>query len=362
VIRRSFFAAVLAALASCAALPVRATDPPAGSPAGPLKVKPYTLVRFKADVPDRAAVVWRVNPSKGVQRASAPRGALEFVAPPGTYVVERLTIRTGPDGAVEVDEWVQEVQIESGCEPVPPAPPQPPPEPKRPKANPFDALGRIQFGSAGCTATVVWPRRADGRWDVLTAEHCVDAVPVGARGVMQLRGRAERFNVKVVAKDARSDVAWLVTESAELGELPFAVLAGENARPGVRVWHAGFGVDNPGNREDGEVTRADSGTGKAEMVLSVSSGDSGGGIFRADTGELIGTVCCTTRKGARVPMYGGNVESIRKLRPQAVSATDDWWTPLDVPIHGATSDADWWTPLPARECDGPTVIDLRARK
>jgi len=334
-----------------------------------LKVGPYGLARLKVDAVDpKAAVVWRVSPSAGVQRATTAKHVLEFVAPPGVYTVHRLVIRSGPDGAIDVDEWEGQVEFERCCEQVPPGAPGPkappaPPAPER-KANAHAALGRIQFGRSGCTATVMWPRRADGRWDVLTAEHCVDAVAVGGRGVMQLRGREDRFGVQLVAKDKRADVAWLVTESADLGDLPYAVLAASNAQPGAKVWHAGFGVDAPGNREDGVVTRADAGSGKAEMTLSVSSGDSGGGIFRADTDELISTVCCTTRRGAKVTMYGGNVDSIRRLRPVDRAADGDradWWKPIPLPLADVAAEraSDWWTPVAIPEVR-PTlhVVDL----
>jgi hypothetical protein len=359
-LRSLFPAAALVALAFTSA--ARGADP--------IKVPPHQLCRLKADMLDaKAAILWRVTPREGVDRATTARDRLEFTAPPGTYTVERLVIRAAPDAAPEVEEAVFTVVFE-GCSPVPPAPkpidpPAPAPKPK-PKANPFEALGRIQFGNAGCTASVMDPRLPDGRYLILTAEHCVSDIPVGGKGVMQLRSGATRFTVKVVAKDARSDVAWLVTERADLGDLPVAVLAAESAPKGTRVWHAGFGVDNPGNREDGEVTRADTGQGKAEMMLSVSSGDSGGGIFRADTGELISTVCCTVRRGAKVEMYGGNVESIRKLRPKPPAAdTADWWTPAEVPevtAPGVHRDEarDWWRPAELPACrPGPAVADVR---
>jgi hypothetical protein len=362
----------LAPLAACVG-PTRADDPPPAPKDATIRVPANRLVRLTADAPDpKETVLWRVTPSAGVDAATTSEERFEFVAPPGLYVVERLTLRTSPTGKPTVfATQVYRVEV-TGCDHVPPAPAppdalpparpkeppkvDPPPAPK-PKASPWEALGRIQFDRSGCTATVMWPRRADGRWDVLTAEHCVSAIPIGGRGQMQLRSGASRFAVKVVAKDARSDVAWLVTESADLGDLPFAVLAAENAPRGTRVWHGGFGVDNPGNREDGEVTRADTGAGKVEMILSVSSGDSGGGIFRADTGELISTVCCTVRRGAKVEMYGGHVESIRRLRP-APAKTDvaDWWTPSEVPEVPAPDvrrdeARDWWTP-----CEVPVVV------
>jgi len=302
---------------------------PASGSANPSKVlvEPHGTARLSADGVSEPGLEWRITPDKGVSVVKNDRGRLEFTAPPGAYRVELAA------GKRAIRSWDVEF-----------AKPAPKPAPK-PKADPFNALGRIQFGNAGCTATVVWPRRADGRWDILTAEHCVDDVRVGSLGQMQLRDRDERFTVRLVAKDQRSDVAWLVTESASLGDLPYAVLAEKNAPAGTKVWHAGFGVDRPGNRESGEVTRDNIGTGKAEMLLSVSSGDSGGGIFRADTGELISTVCCTTRRGAKVAMYGGNVESIRRLRPDAKEKVSDWWFPSEVPeVGGALKVSDWWRP------------------
>ncbi len=80
----------------------------------------------------------------------------------------------------------------------------------------------------------------------------------------------------------------------------------------------GYGVDLPGNREDGEVTVSEQPDGKTSFVLSVSPGDSGGGIFRDDTGELVGTVCCTSAFARRASMSAGGVSAIRKLRPGVV--------------------------------------------
>jgi hypothetical protein len=58
------------------------------------------------------------------------------------------------------------------------------PAPKAVAPNAAAALGRIQFGNAGCTATIIGPRRADGRYDVLTASHCVSTI--GQHGTMRL--------------------------------------------------------------------------------------------------------------------------------------------------------------------------------
>ena len=93
-----------------------------------------------------------------MQRATSPRGVLEFAAHPGTYEVELLVI-TNTDGALSVEEARVGVTIES-CTPVPPVPPKPDPKPPGDgKLDPVGALGRIRFGNAGCTATVIGPRR-----------------------------------------------------------------------------------------------------------------------------------------------------------------------------------------------------------
>ena len=89
---------------------------------GETKYKPHSLVRLRAEGVDaKAALLWRVHPSKGVERATTPRGVLEFAAHPGTYEVELLVI-TNTDGTLSVEEARVSVTIES-CTPVPPTPP-----------------------------------------------------------------------------------------------------------------------------------------------------------------------------------------------------------------------------------------------
>ena len=96
---------------------------------GETKYKPHSLVRLRAEgVDPKAAILWRVHPAKDVQRATTPRGVLEFAAHPATYEIELLVIRQTDDGLV-VDESQVTVTIE-GCGPVPPAP-----EPKPQDAN-----------------------------------------------------------------------------------------------------------------------------------------------------------------------------------------------------------------------------------
>lgn len=308
---------------------------------GETKYKPHALVRLRADGVDaKAALLWRVHPSKDVQKATSPRGVLEFAAHPGTYEVELLVITNAGEG-LQVEEARITVEIES-CTPAPPKP-----DPKPPgdgKLDPVAALGRIRFGNAGCTATVIGPRRPDGRWDVLTASHCVSGV--GQRGTLVLKdGRS--LGLRVVSHQPTPDVAWCVTDDAA-GDLPYALVANANPAVNTAIWHMGFGVDKPGNREDGTVAQAENAQGQLRMVLSVSSGDSGGGIFRTDTNEVISTVCCTSGMARSVAMWGASTEAIRKARLKADMA--EAWVPIPIPIcqDGKRQDASGteWTPLP----------------
>jgi hypothetical protein len=259
---------------------------------------------------------------------------LEFAAHPGTYEVELLVIQQA-DGGLVVEESTITVVVE-GCGPVPPRP-----EPKPPgKADPVQAIGKLRFGNAGCTATVIGPRRGDGKWDILTASHCTGGV--GSRGSFTLKdGRI--LAVTVAARNADSDLTWLVTDAA-LDDLPFANLAAKNPPVGTEVWHMGYGIDKPGNREEGRVVGPETPDGQLQFGLSVSSGDSGGGIFRADTDELVAVVCCTTERGRKTLMFGGSAEQAARLRP--VSKTDaDAWEPLAIPVCTARKTDPDWQPL-----------------
>jgi hypothetical protein len=177
---------------------------------------------------------------------------------------------------------------------------------------------------------VIGPRRPDGRWDVLTAAHCVSGV--GQRGTLTLKdGRT--LGLRVVAHHRTPDVAWCVTEE-EVADLPYALIAAKNPEPGTPIWHMGYGVDRPGNREDGTVVEGENGQGQLRMSLSVSSGDSGGGIFRSDTNELVSVVCCTSGMGRRVSMWGCSAEVAQRTRPKGTD-DDEAWKPVPIPIRVA---------------------------
>lgn len=148
-------------------------------------------------------------------------------------------------------------------------------------------------------------------------------------GKMQLRdGRV--IAVVVMATDPVSDCCWLQTTDATL-TLPFALIADKLPLPGEKVWHAGYGVDKPGNTESGEVIVSSTSEGQTQFMLSVSSGDSGGGIALDAHGRVVSSVCCTEAKGRKANCWGCSVESIRKLRPKQ-HTTEFEWHPVEIPI------------------------------
>jgi len=189
-----------------------------------------------------------------------------------------------------------------------------------------DAIGRIQFGNAGCTATIIGPVASDDRTlDILTAAHCVK---VGAVGKMTLKdGRV--LSVKCVARDANSDAAWLVAENPG-GNVPYLLLADGNPQDGEVVWHQGYGIDRPGNRESGLFKGAASGGQQVRFRLSVSPGDSGGGIILDSDSRVISPVCCTTKLAATGDVFGASPEYVARLRPKRGASDEE--PPLFYPV------------------------------
>jgi hypothetical protein len=290
---------------------------------GETKYTQPALVRLRASgVADKAGLLWRITPRAGVQRATTATALLEFAGPAGTYEIDLVEVTSSGDGTAVRETSVSVTIVGPGPAPIPPKPMPPPGG----KADPAKATCRISFGSAGCTATICGPRRADGNWDVLTASHC--CAGVGARGVLHLND-GSRAALEVVAHSRGPDLAWMIASIAT-ADPPWATLATATPPIGTKVWHMGFGVDRPNNREEGEVIGTESASGQIAFALSVSSGDSGSGIFRTDTGELVAAVCCTSGVGRRVRMYGGS--SVRALTLRPAAARYDGVLPVPIPI------------------------------
>lgn len=271
---------------------------------GPPESKPYRLVELVATnaQPD-AALIWDVSPEDTADVRELPGGRLVMTGPPGTYKVKLRAIRF-VDGKTSAESARMTLVI-TGTNPIVPKP--------NPTLDPVQATGRLKHGNSGCTATVIYPRRPDGRWDVVTANHCTGGV--GSAATLALKdGRTLALTVTAVNRTA--DVSWLYTVDASIEALPCAMIAETDPTPGTAIWHNGYGVDRPGNREDGEVSGPVTGNGFLPMHLSVSPGDSGGGIFRTDNGELIAVVSATTRFAEKASMYGCCASVARAVRPK----------------------------------------------
>lgn len=215
--------------------------------------------------------------------------------------------------------------------PTPPPSTSPTPPPgtdPTPRPDPVNALVQIQFGGAGCTATFVWPQLPDGRWQAMTAAHCVKGQPTGGVAVLK-DGRRLRMVVQGHWDDP--DVAWLITE-LPVQSVPYNLLAKADAEPGDKIWHAGYGTDKPGNREEGTVTAKSNPQGQCEYELSVSHGDSGGGIALNSNGEVLSPVCCTTAIARKGRVWGCSPVVARKFRPLPTPAFEEW-TPIPIPLR-----------------------------
>jgi hypothetical protein len=200
------------------------------------------------------------------------------------------------------------------CPPCPPCPKDPPPNGGTPPPGGYDTMAAravIRFGNSQCTASVIGPRQANGRWHLFSAAHCMAA---GARGTARLMdGRT--VNVRVVAHERRSDIAWLETESDAISSLPSTRLATTSAAAGTRASHAGFCQRTGGKRMPVTVQATPDANAQVRFFGAVCPGDSGGPVWRDDTGEVLASVCCTTNLQGNGNFWGGGSVRALQLRP-----------------------------------------------
>lgn len=290
-----------------------------------LKLRPNRLGKLEAVC--ETPVKWiNLHDELDVIPDSSGKFVFVLTAKPGRYKLAAYT--ASKDGMPSEPSYCT-IIVEGDTPPVSPVPPGP-----TPKAKVEAAIVKLRFGASGCTATIIGPRRLDGRWDVLTASHCTG--PVGSRGQVTL-GDGRLVNVTVVVRNVNADISWMVLELKD-ALADYAMLAKNNPDVQTPIWHKGFGVDKPGNREEGVVSSLQDVNGQIKMSLSVSSGDSGGGIFRADTNELVAVVCCTSSMARRGPMWGGCTVKAAQIRPIGLPSEvyfDDV-APLPIPIREAS--------------------------
>lgn len=309
---------------------------------GRTTVGPHELLRLAVTgQPADATIVWLATPDDGLDQADTPKDRFQAAAKPGAYQVVALAISTA-DGKAMVRTAKVAVTV-AGCGPITP-PAAPGEKPSAGKLDPVKSIHRIQFGTAGCSAVPVYPQRADGRWDIATAAHCVGEV--GQRGVL-FRADGTRVAVTVTAVDRGADCAWLVTDEPT-DDMFYAKMAERQPTTKTDVWHGGFGVDKPGSIEYGQFVSGPEPDGKNRYRLSVSSGDSGGPIFRASDNTLLGVVCCTTERGKVADVWAAGIKKMRDLRPATKTGDTGGWAPVDIPLRIAPASRDdvtEWTPM-----------------
>lgn len=194
-------------------------------------------------------------------------------------------------------------------EPAPPIlpPPELPPPPRpAPRVDAVQATARYSSGGVGCTCTILGPTPRKGYVAVLTANHCVGRV--GRTFVVTLKD-GRRFEAICIAVDREADCALGVIKTDDV--LPYAKIAATDPEPGTKLWQAGYGVGKPEKRYDGSVEKV--GAAQTQMRIRFFSGDSGGGIFRDDTNELVSVVCCTNGPQG----WGATVKRIRAMLADA---------------------------------------------
>ena len=110
---------------------------------GETKVAPHRLVKLEATgAQPKAGLIWRVSPSKAVDKASTAKGHLQFTAPPGEYAVTLLAVRLSAAGETEVEEAEATVVIGEPKPPEPgPGPGPKPPDPPKPGDTPIPGPG-----------------------------------------------------------------------------------------------------------------------------------------------------------------------------------------------------------------------------
>ncbi len=182
-------------------------------------------------------------------------------------------------------------------------------DPPKPAADPRDAIVKVVMSGGYCSGTVVNGQHADGSYSVVSASHCFKQV--GEEASLILRD-GRRVKASVIAIDRTPDIAILRTEAVST-PLPFLLVAAETPTVGTKVFHSGYGVDQPGNVEVGELLERETPDGQAVYHLSVSPGDSGGGICHDAAGKLLSPVCCTTNLAAPGSVWGGRPEKINEM-------------------------------------------------
>lgn len=274
-------------------------------------------------------VIWIVVPDKKIQKATTDKNRLEFIAPPGDYQIIVVISYYDKENHLRLTSLTTTITIKARAPPEPPKrpddPPSPPPSPpKNPwqKKNTWEAIGRLQTGSSGCTATHILISENQKVSLFLTAAHCVSRV--GEKGTYTSRDNRFKITVTVAILDRTADIAWLIADRP-FYDLPYAHLAFQIPRVGTPVWHGGYGIDKPGNKEEGVFLGGPDSNNQLRYRLSASPGDSGGAIVDAENDVVLSPVCCGDAPGKIGNVYGGSplraFELFKQIETQVMKLT-----------------------------------------
>lgn len=187
------------------------------------------------------------------------------------------------------------------------------------KQKPADAITMLRGDGWMCSGTIAGPIDAgDKTVDILTAAHCIK---VGQSCRVHLKdGRI--LAPKCVTRDANADVAWLRAERPD-GDIPYLLMADVPPPPGTPVWHQGYGIDKPNSKEDGTVSGFEPKRNQVRFRMSVSPGDSGGGIIVTADNRIVSPVCCTTKLAGVGDVWGGAPAAAAAIRPKRNTSFDE---------------------------------------
>jgi hypothetical protein len=227
---------------------------------------------------------------------------------------------------------VQVMNVRFGCTPPPPpecdkGKPEPKPPEQKPEKNACEAIVKVIMANGYCSGTIIGPPPRDGRWTIVSAAHCFRRV---GEQVEFLTRRGIAGRAIVIAINRKSDCAILKTE--EFPKLPFILLAESLPTIGEKVFHCGYGTHIPGNREDGIVLSGEDSNGQIRYRLSVSHGDSGGGIVLDKDGTLLSPVCCTTRIAGVGDVWGASPRVVREMITTPAAFASDL-EPVQMPVR-----------------------------
>ena len=155
------------------------------------------------------------------------------------------------------------------------------------------------------SGSVVLPQRKDGRWYILTANHCTSKIDSPIEIVFDNKSVIKG---KVVAKDSHHDIAWVITDEKDL-KLKGAELGDSLPKQSQKVCFFGYGGKSfrKGKVNNQYLISEDN---LVWYDFPAISGDSGCGIFCESSKKIMGVLSCGTKQHTGA----GNIIAARNLK------------------------------------------------